>query len=123
MYHRDSLAHQYFTCDKRQSLSEQSLDDTDLFRGLLGTSGVQLPGSNPMFPVMSFAVLEACSLAGSENPRLAADCTNFLQNFLVIPFHWLPARATMGTGIKDFLSIPSDDTKAEMMQGLWSMSG
>lgn len=58
---------------KRQSLDEQSLDGTDLFSGLLGTARVQLPGSNPMFPVMPFAVLEACSLAGPENPRLAAQ--------------------------------------------------
>jgi hypothetical protein len=112
---------------KRQSLDEQSLGDTDLFSGLLGAAGVQLPGSNPMFPVMPFAMLEACSLTGSENPRLAAYCTNFLQNFLAIPLYWchklLPARATMGTGIVDFLSIPSDDTKAGMMQDFMEYLG
>jgi hypothetical protein len=112
---------------KRQSLDEQSLDDTDLFSGLIGTAGVQLPGSNPMFPVMPFATLEACSLTGSENPRLAAYCTNFLQNFLAIPLYWchrlLPIRATMGTGVMDFLSIPSDGTKAGTLQDLMEYLG
>jgi hypothetical protein len=106
---------------KRQSLDEQSFDDTDLFSGILpGTAGVQLPGSNPMFPAMPFAMLEACSFAGSENPRLAAYCTNFLQNFLAIPLYWchrlLPIHATMGTGTMDFLSIARDGTKAEALR-------
>jgi hypothetical protein len=112
---------------KRQSLDEQSLDGTDLFSGVLGTAGVQLPGSNPMFPVMPFAMLEACSLAGSENPRLAAYCTNFLQNFLAIPLYWcnrlLPVRATMGTGVIDFLNIPSDDIKAGILQDFMEYLG
>jgi hypothetical protein len=112
---------------KRQSLGEQSLDDTDLFSGLLGTAGVQLPGSNPMFPVIPFTMLEACSLVGSENPRLAAYCTNFLQNFLAIPLYWchrlLPIRATMGTGVMDFLSIPSDSTNAGTLQDLMEYLG
>jgi hypothetical protein len=112
---------------KRQSLDEQSLDDTDLFSDLLGTAGVRLPGSNPMFPVMPFAMLEACSLAGSDNPRLAAYCTNFLQNFLAIPLYWchrlLPVRATMGAGVMNFLSIPSDDAKAGIMQDFMEYLG
>jgi hypothetical protein len=106
---------------KRQSLDEQSFDDTDLFSGILtGTAGVQLPGSNPMFPAMPFAMLEACSLAGSENPRLAAYCTNFLQNFLAIPLYWchrlLPIRGTKAEAFRDFIEyLGLDDTHVKSM--------
>jgi hypothetical protein len=113
---------------KRQSQDEQSLDDAGLISGLLtGITGAQIPGSNPMFPLMPFAMLEACSLTGSENPRLAAYCTNFLQNFLAIPLYWchrlLPIRATMGTGVMGLLSVPVDGEESANMQDFMEYLG
>lgn len=106
---------------KRQT-DDQTLD-------LLGSFGMsnEIPGMNPLFPMMPFAMLQSCSFISSDNLRLAAYCTNFLQNFIALPLYCcnalLPARATMGAGLTNPYETTGDTPEAEISREFWKHMG
>ncbi|KAK5111739.1 hypothetical protein LTR85_011784 [Meristemomyces frigidus] len=96
----DELSNSRLRTHKRQSESDNTLDATSLLGGLLGSLASSMPGSNPIFPIVPFAYMDACFSLGKLNPGAIPICTDFLQNFLAIPLYWcdalLPTRANSG---------------------------
>lgn len=119
---------------KRQLNTDNILSS---FSSLLGgTGGSGLPtnvfemGTNPLFPIAPYMMLETVAVAAAENPAMSIVATDFLQNFLAIPLFWcqnlMTVRGTVqGIGGIDIESIlgASEGEANELVQAIESLMG
>jgi hypothetical protein len=73
--------------------------------GLNSSLKTAVPGTNPIFPIVPYAMLESIDVTTEKNPAMAVLAIDFLQNFLAIPIYWCQSLLTIRGTVQGFGGI------------------
>jgi hypothetical protein len=100
----DSLSNTPIVTNRRSSAdgtasTDRLLSSLSSILGQVGISsslvGTEIPGGNPVFPLIPYAMLTAVDVMAAKNPAMAIVATDYLQNFLAIPLFWCQSLLTV----------------------------